>query len=111
MDHLEEESLNESVIDISRAFKCFALDIVTQYSFAQDVGGVRAHEFVHPIIESSAALDDAFTLSRYFPTLKAIVDSIASILPASVARHVLSDATDLKEYIAVCSHSVTYIFF
>lgn len=99
--HLREMSHEKSVVDISRAFKCFSLDVVTQWSFAQDVGGVHAKGFVHPLIEASAALDDAFTLARYFPTLKATGDAIASLLPASLARRMIPGAADLKQYTAV----------
>lgn len=75
--------------------------MVTQYSFSQDVGAVGAPGFIHPLIEASSALDDAFTFAKYFPGLKTVVDSIASFFPERLIRKVLADTVNLRQYISV----------
>ena len=64
--------------DLFFGFRCFTMDTITAFCFAQSVNAIDAPNFAAPIVEAMEAASPAFILFKHFPLYRKFVFSLPS---------------------------------
>lgn len=95
---LQQASTDQMPVDLSRAFRCLAADVIVDYAFAGDFGGLDAKDFEHPLIE---AADDLFIFAQwglYFRRLFVFLEGLCNWLPKKLLVMVGPAMIPMKDF-------------
>ena len=82
-------------------FKCLAADVIVNYTFGEDFGGIKSDGFDHPII---CAMDDLLISAQwalYFRKVFYSLDRMAEHLPNAVLKCVAPSVLGMRKLIWV----------
>lgn len=86
-------------IDLTRAFRCFTLEVVAQYCFAARVDAVSTPNFRHPMIQAFLQLPKAHRPKQYFPKLYSLIEAVNSRIPYAWLKKMNPVAADAMNFI------------
>ncbi|PVH70738.1 cytochrome P450 [Cadophora sp. DSE1049] len=79
---------DSEVLDLTFAFRSFALDVITTFSYGESFNALRAPQFKEPLLESIDFLVPSNTYFMLSPKLQSIVVPVVGLLPTKVFRAV-----------------------
>ena len=78
--HLCESARTDKVVDLSYAFRCLTLDIITTYCFQKSFDSMDAPDFKDPTIEAFMTLAGSQRIGKYFPWIEAPAFKLVNFL-------------------------------
>jgi len=91
--------------DLFFAFRCFTMDTITTFCFAQSVNATDAPGFKAPIIDAMEASGPAFILFKHFPAFRRLIFS----LPPATAMKASPETAGLTQLQVVLRKQVNEI--
>ena len=68
-------------VNLSRGYRCLTADIITEYGYQENFGGLKSKEFTNPVIEACDELMESTRWPVYFRRTVSLLDTIGSLLP------------------------------
>lgn len=88
-------------VDLTRGYRCLTADIITEYIYQEDFGGLSSKDFRHPIIEALDKLMTSLVWTIYFRRTFAVLDTIGSLLSDRVLAYLSPQILAIKQFQAV----------
>lgn len=88
-------------VDLTRGYRCLTADIITDYIYQEDFGGLSSKDFRHPVIEACDVLFSASVWTIYFRRTIAVLDRIGSLLSDRALAFLLPQILAIKQFQAV----------
>ena len=99
---LQEAARNQKPFDLSRGFRCLTADVVMDYLYREDFGGLSAEELKHPVLEAGDLLVKCTQAGIYFWRIFHVLDIVCDWLPFSVLGIILPKIHATKTFQKVC---------
>ncbi|MCJ1422885.1 hypothetical protein MMC29_000765 [Sticta canariensis] len=93
-------------VDLTRGYRCLTADIITEYIYQEDFGGLSSKDFRHPLIEACDTLFKGSTWSVYFRRTFAVLDRIGSLLSDRTLAFLSPSVSAIKQFQARCAISI-----
>ena len=98
-------------VNLSRAFRCFAADVIMDFAFQEDFGALGVKDFAHPIILASDSLLIFAQWGFYFRKMFYALERLIESLPNQLLKHVFPSVMGMKNLIDVSTQlSLFYSF-
>lgn len=78
---LQLAATKKTPIDLSMGFRCLVADVIVDYAYGEDFGGLGADEFKHPVLEAGDSLLVWAQWGLYFRKLFTMLDIVTGWLP------------------------------
>lgn len=88
-------------IDLSRGYRCLTADILNEYVYHEDFGGISSEEFKHPVIEASGELIGSVQWAKNFVGIFEFFDKVASLIPDRALGYLSPHLLAVREFEAV----------
>ena len=98
LDLLSDAAKKEEPIDLSRGFRCLTADMIVDYAYQQNFGGLSSKCFKHPIIEAADDLAKVTQWATYFRRTFSILETISQCLPEIVLRYLFPESITVNEF-------------
>lgn len=85
-------------VNLSRGYRCLTADIITEYCYQEDFGGLTSKEFIHPVIEACDELMETSKWPMYFRRTVALLDTIANLLPDIALAYLSPQLLAVREF-------------
>lgn len=82
----KEAAENHELVDLSCGFRCLAADIIVDYAYRQDFGGLSAKSFRHLVIDTADDLARVTQWATYFRRTFLVLESILGWMPNALLR-------------------------
>ncbi|KAL8730121.1 MAG: hypothetical protein Q9181_004778 [Wetmoreana brouardii] len=103
---LREARRKEDPVDLSLGFRCLAADVIVDYAYQEDFGGLSAESFKHPVIEAGDDLLIYAQWGLYFRKLFMTLDFVTSCLPDSVISTLSPQLLAIRNFETVCARRI-----
>ena len=88
-------------VDLTLGYRCLTADIITEYIYKEDFGGLSSKDFRHPVIEACDTVITSSVWTVYFRRTFAVLDRIGSLLSDRALAFLSPQILAIKQYQAV----------
>ena len=101
MDRFRDTAKENRSVDLTRGYRCLTADVITEYIYQEDFGGLGSKDFKHPVIEACDALMTGSAGSVYFTRTFAVLERIGSLLSDRALAFLSPPVFAVKQFQAV----------
>ena len=101
IDTIKEAGRKGKPVDLSMGFRCLAADVIVEYAFGEDFGGIKTGDFMHPVISAIDNLLISAQWGLYFRRIFYALDILTDYLPDSVLERIAPPVLGMRELIRV----------
>ena len=98
VDVLGSMAKDNRPVNLSRGYRCLTADIVSEYVYQEEFGGLNSKDFIHPVIEACDQLVESTMWPTYFRRTFALLDTIASLLPDIALTYLSPQLLAVREF-------------
>ena len=98
VDVLRSMAKENRPVNLSRGYRCLTADIITEYAYQEDFGGLNSKEFIHPVIEACDVLMESTNWPTYFRRTVKLLDTIGNLLPDIALAYLSPQLLAVREF-------------
>lgn len=96
MHKMQNACRGNKTVDLSYAFRCLTIDIITMYCFQKSFDALHAPEFKDPTIAAFDTLQSSNQFGKYLPWMDRLTFQLVDLLPPGMLKAMSPDLGFVK---------------
>lgn len=96
VEQMRESGKNDQSVNLSYAYRCLTIDIITDYCFAKSFDAIEAKDFKFPVAHAMAVLSRNARFEKYLPWISSAAFHLISTMPLDLLRRLSPELLSVR---------------